>query len=93
MAEEGPLSKRAQTVLTFMVIGIGSLIAWPHLDTGSKVLIFLFSGVAGLSIHSGTWTQSSRELRKEQREERRQVYRKARSWVTGGGERVKAKQS
>ena len=83
MAEEDA-SKRMQVLVTFAIGGIVSIGLWPYLETVSKGLIVLFALLAGLSINNGTWMQNARELRREQREQRRQVYREAQDYLFGG---------
>ena len=84
MAED-PLStdKKWQIIFTYSIGGLVTAYFWKSLDTISRGVILLFAAVAASSIRNGTWMMNSRELRKQEREERREAFRQAKTWVTG----------
>jgi hypothetical protein len=88
MSEDAlPMSKAWQVAITFAFGGGVSYMLWPSLDNVSKGLIFVFAALAGVSIHNGTWTENARDLRRGQREDRRQVYREAVNYIGGGSDK------
>ena len=77
------LSKKMQVVLTYAIGGAGSAYLWPHLEGVSKGLVLLFALLTGMAINNGTWMANARDLRREQRDQRRQAFREAKQWVVG----------
>ena len=76
-------TRAIQAVITFGLGSVACYFAWPHLDAGTKGIIFLFAMLAGISIHNGTWMADSRVMRRQARDQRREVYREAREWAFG----------
>lgn len=77
------LSKPAQLLITFGIGGVGCYFLWPHLEGISKGLVVIFALLACSSIYSGTWMQNSRDLRRQQRDDRRKTYREASEYLFG----------
>lgn len=82
-SEDETVSKAVQVVVTFGVGGTACYYMWPQLETVSRALVILFALLAAASINSGTWMQNSRNLRRQQRDERRQTYKEASEWLLG----------
>ena len=82
MADE-QVSKMTQFLVTFGLGGAAAFMCWPHLDQTAKGIVMLFAVVAGMSIYQGTWMQNSRELRRAQRDQRRETYREAKEYMFG----------
>ena len=72
-----------ETVVTFSVAAVALYSMWSQMDTVSKCLVALFIGIAALSIHSGTWTQNHRDLRRQARDERREAYGHVKKMIFG----------
>merc|ERR1712178_247121 len=89
MATQEQGSKAMQAIVTFSFGGAVAFALWPRLDQTSKALIMVFAVLAGLSIQNGTWMSNARDLRRAQRDERRQLIGKASNYVFGGGETKK----
>lgn len=75
--------KFTQFVVTFTIGGIFSFLMWPHLNVESKGMVGLFGVIAALSIHNGTWTANTRDLRKQAKAERKEAYVHAYNWFKG----------
>lgn len=84
------LSVKMQIFLTYAIGGLGSAWLWPHLEGVSKCLVLLFALLAGISIHNGTWMANARDLRREQREQRREALNEAKAWIGLGSDRKAA---
>ena len=76
-------TRSLQAVVTFSIGGLLAALLWPRLDGLSKGLTLLFGVIAAVSIHQGTWMQDTRKLRREARDNRRQVLGQAKNWVLG----------
>ena len=83
--EPESLSKINQALITYGIGGTAAYFLWDTLQSISKGLFILFGIIAGLAIHSGTWMQSSRDLKRQQRDERRKAYREVKGYLTGKG--------
>ena len=81
-SQEGP-SKLTQVLFTYVLGGMIALYLWPYLDTTCRGLLMLFALLAGVSIQNGTWMQNHRELRRAQRDERRELYSQAYKKLSG----------
>ena len=81
--EEQQVSKTTQVVFTFGLVGVGCYFFWGTLDFIARGLVVVFCFISALSIHSGTWMQNSRELKRRQRDERREVYREGYQYMFG----------
>ena len=83
MVRVGASDLGAETVVTVSIFVVTLFFLWPHLDMVSKGLVGLFTVIAGLSIHSGTWTQNHRDLRRKARDDRRQAYSQIKKYMSG----------
>jgi hypothetical protein len=77
------VSKHMQYIVTLGSLGLVLVFFWSKFEPVSRALIMLFGMVALLSIRNGTWMENSRDLRRKQRDDRRQVYGEVKRWVTG----------
>ena len=82
-AADTAVSTKMQIFITYFIGGLGSWYFWPSMEPISKGLVCVFAVIAGLSIQNGTWMTNARDLRREQRDERRKAYRDAKAWMTG----------
>lgn len=83
------VSKTVQCIFTFSIIATAAYFMWPSLEPVSKGLVITFATLAGLAINSGTWLQNSRDLRRNQREQRREVFREANDYFMGSRGKTK----
>lgn len=69
---------------TFTVGALFCYFMWPKMDTVSKGIVGMFAVVACLSIQQGTWMLNHRDMRRQDRDARREAYRAAKGWLGFG---------
>ena len=82
-AEEDNTKKHVQALVTFSAMGIIAYMMWNRLDAGSRFLLVAFAGISAISIYNGTWMMNARDLRRQQRDERRQLLHQGKKALFG----------
>ena len=90
--ERKPLISTEQKWQLGSTFGVGAVFCyfmWSKMEAVSKGLIGLFAVIAAMSSQQGTWMLNHRDIRRQDRDARRQVYSDTKQWLGFGTKTTK----